>query len=287
VSAHAAPTVRPATHDDLPAIRTILAAHGNDGPVLVADIVGPYLRHLIGRGGALVAQVEDFEGIAGFGAGIDTGRSVHLADLFVDPERLGKGIGHALLDAVFEGAIQRTTFASDDPRAIPLYVRAGMQPLWTSFYVQGRTRGLPAVPDDHRTEAATAERLAALELEWTGHDRTIDHAYWATVAGADGFVVWSGREVAAIGYARDRQAAPIRVLDRLLIHPDADPVTATIAARARAGRSSPVLGCLLGPNPALRPLLESGFRIVDRDLFLATDPDLVDPVRLIPNPGML
>ena len=300
-----APTIRPATLDDLPAIRAILAAHGNDGPVVVADVVGPYLRHLLGHGRTRVAEIADADGardarrddradaagggsrIVGFGATIDTGRSVHLADLFVEPERLGQGIGRALLAAVFEGADRRTTFASDDPRALPLYVRAGMVPLWPSLYLQGAARGLPAIPGDIRTEAASADRLAAIELDWTGHDRTADHRHWASAGEADGFVVEAGGRVAAIGSARVRQAAPIRVLDRLVIHRDADPLTATLAALARAGRGGPVFACLLGPHPAVRPLLEAGFRIVDRDQYLASDPDLVDPVRLVPNPGML
>ena len=292
-------TIRPATVDDLGAIRPILAAHGNDGPVVIADVVGPYVRHLIERGRTRVAEVADDVAaadrgangstgrIVGFGAAIDTGRAVHLADLFVDPDRLGQGIGRRLLEAVFEGALQRTTFASDDPRAIPLYVRAGMTPLWASFYIQGATAALPPGAGDHRTNAATADRLAAIELDWTGHDRAVDHAHWAAAADADGFVVRSGGAIAALGYARVRQAAPIRVLDRLVIHPDADPLATTLAALARAGRGGPVLTCLLGPQPALRPLLEAGFRIVDRDQFLASDPDLVDPIRLIPNPGML
>jgi hypothetical protein len=37
----------------------------------------------------------------------------------------------------------------------------------------------------------------------------------------------------------------------------------------------------------LRPLLEAGFRVVDRDVFLASDPAIVDSARLVPNPGML
>jgi len=42
-----------------------------------------------------------------------------------------------------------------------------------------------------------------------------------------------------------------------------------------------------GPSPALRPLLDLGFRIADRDQFMASEPGLIDPARLIPNPGML
>ncbi len=42
-----------------------------------------------------------------------------------------------------------------------------------------------------------------------------------------------------------------------------------------------------GPSPVLPVLLAAGFRITDRDEFMASDPGLVDPARLVPNPGML
>ena len=278
-------TIRAATAADVPAIRSILAAHGNDGPVLVADVVGPYVAHLLTRGRTYVATLEDV--VIAFGAGIDTGASVHLADLFVDPARLGQGLGRPLLAAVLAGSSERTTFASEDERALPIYVRSGMQPLWASLYVQGGTRELPDPGPSFTIEPALVGELADLERAWTGHDRAADHAYWASMADADPFVVRESGSVAAFGYGRARQAAPIRVLDRLLVHPDADPVAATIAGIRRAGHGGPVLVCIPGPHPVLRPLLEARMRIVDRDQYLASAPDLVDATRLIPNPGML
>jgi GNAT superfamily N-acetyltransferase len=278
--------IRAATDDDLPAIRRILAAHGNDGPVVVADIVGPYVSHLLTRGRARVATIDGQ--VVGFGAGLDTGRSVHLADLFVDPERLGQGIGRGLLASVFEGSAARTTFASEDARALPLYVRAGMVPLWPGIYLQGSAASLAAPGEPVTTETAGAPtELADLERTWTGSDRSADHRYWGSMPDVDAFVVRQDGAPAGLGYGRARQAATIRVLDRLVIHPDADAVAVTMEALRCAGRGGPVLVCLGGPHPALRPLLEAGFRIVDRDQFLATDADLVDPVRLLPNPGML
>lgn len=279
------PSIRPAAIEDLAAIRSILAAHGNDGPVVIADVVGPYVSHLIARGRTRVAVIDDE--IVGFGAAIDAGRSIHLADLFVHPDRLGQGIGKPLLAAVLDGAVQRTTFASEDARALPLYVRAGMQPMWVSLYVQGPSSALPPAPSSFRTASATSERLAALELDWTGHDRSIDHAFWGTMPDVDAFVVRDGDAVVAFGYARARQAVPIRVVDRLVIHPDGEPVGATLAALARAGRGGPVHLAMFGPHPVLRPLLDAGFRVVDRDVFLSSDPTIVDPARLVPNGGML
>ncbi len=42
-----------------------------------------------------------------------------------------------------------------------------------------------------------------------------------------------------------------------------------------------------GPNPLLRALLERGFKLVDRDQYMASAADLVDPMHALPNPGML
>jgi GNAT superfamily N-acetyltransferase len=278
--------IREARDEDVATIRSILAEHGNDGPVVTADIVGPYLRHLIEHGRARVAEEDGL--VVAFGATVDAGRVRHLADLFVRRDRLGQGLGRPLLAAVFGDAEQRTTFASDDPRALPIYVRAGMQPWWASLYVEGTSDGLEAgaalVP-----QPAGPDELARAERAMTGIDRTTDARFWATQAEADGFLVRDERRVVGVGWARVRQGAPVRVLDRLVVAPDAavDPVAVTIAALARAGRGGPVMTALQGPSPALRPLLERGFVIVDRDQFMASGPGLIDPTRFIPNPGML
>src|SRR5664280_1860090 len=80
--------IRRATLDDVPVIRALLAAHDNDSPVTTVDIVGPYVRHLIGHAIALVTE-RDGELVA-YGAALDTGIARHLADLFVRPGLLGR-----------------------------------------------------------------------------------------------------------------------------------------------------------------------------------------------------
>jgi GNAT superfamily N-acetyltransferase len=279
-----APAIRPATLDDVAEIRSILAEHGNDGPHPTVDIVGPYVEHLIGTARTLV--VVELDAVAAFGATVDTGRGRHLADLFVRTDRLGQGIGRPLLTALFADDWPRTTFSSDDPRALPLYLRAGMAPLWTNLYLAGAATNLPDADPDLRAASADPDRLAELERDWTGLDRSRDHAFWASQAEADPFVILDGADVVAGGYARARQKEPARVLDRLLILPGHDPLGPIITALHRTARGGPLLAYLPGPNPAVRPLLEAGFRIEDRDTFMASEPDLADPARWLPNAGM-
>jgi GNAT superfamily N-acetyltransferase len=252
--------IRAATLDDVAAIRSILAEHGNDGPIVTADVVGPYVRHLITAHRALVTE-EGGEVVA-FGAVVDAGVSTHLADLFVRSSRLGQGIGRPLLDALFGQAAPRTTFASDDPRALPVYVRAGMAPLWVSLYLEGQATTVPPPPRSLDLAAAGPAALASLEREWTGHDRSADHAHWASQPDADSFVVAVDGEPVVLAHARTRQASATRVVDRLVVRPGSDPLAPTLAAIRRAGRDGPVLASIQGPS-------------------------LVDPARLIPNGGML
>ena len=281
----ARPDIRAATLEDVASIRSILAEHGNDGPCTSVDIVGPYVRHLIQAGRALV--VDDGLRLLAFGATLSTGHGRHLSDLFVRADSLGRGIGRPLLDALYGDDWPRTTFASDDPRAMPIYIRAGMAPLWTCLYLQGSAGDLPTVEGEVTTQSAHSGWLAELERTWTGADRNVDHGFLAAQAEADPFVVLDAGEVVAGGYGRARQIGTARVLDRLLIRPDREPIGPIIAALRRAARDGDVRVTLPGPNPAVRPLLDAGFRLEDRDTYMASEPDLVDPARLVPNPGML
>jgi hypothetical protein len=218
---------------------------------------------------------------------VDAGVALHLADLFVRPDCLGEGIGRPLLTALFGTAGPRTTFASDDPRALPLYVRAGMAPLWVCLYVEGASAMIPVPARSIELEAAPPGRLAELEKAWTGVDRGVDHAFWASQGDADSFIVAEHGDPVAIVHARARQTSPARAIDRLLVRPGADPVGPTLAALRRTGRGGSVQACVQGPSPVLRRLLDLGFLVTDRDQYMASDPGLVDPARLIPNPGML
>lgn len=268
----------------MPAIRTILAAHDNDGPVTGVDIVGPYVRHIVTNHRALVSTI-DGEVVA-YGAVVDAGVALFLADMFVDPGRLGQGIGRPLLTALFGGAPRLATFASADPRALPLYARAGMAPLWLGLSMDGPSTAIDEEAG-YGVERAEPLRLAEIERAWGHPYRPVDHAFWGSQPEADAFLVVDAEGPVASGYGRARQGSDARAVDRLVIRPGADPVRPALAALRRVGRGGFVDSSIPGPSPLLQALLARGFMVTDRNQYMATSGDIVDPLRLLPNVGML
>ena len=161
-----------------------------------------------------------------------------------------------------------------------------MTPLWPTLHVEGDATGL-AMPPGLDMVAANPEELAGLELAWTCADRGDDHRFWASQADADPFLVLDRDGPVALAIGRARQVSDVRVIDRMRVRPDADPVPPVIAALRRTDRGTRVVASLFGPSPVLPALLDLGFRVTDRDQYMASDPGLIDPARLLPNPGML
>jgi GNAT superfamily N-acetyltransferase len=288
--------IRAAAPSDVPAIRSILAAHGNDDPqgqLRGPDIVGPYVAHLLAHHIAMISETPG-DGVVAFGAVADAGIAWHLADLFVRPDWLGQGLGRPLLAAMFGDRWPRTTFASDDPRALPAYVRAGMAARWVTLYIRGGAAEAQRAGADSRAGAlevvaADPAELGALELAWTGADRRVDHALWAVWPGADPFVIRDADGPVAVGYGRDRQVGPAaRAVDRLVVRPGAEPVGPVLAAIARCTVAGDTIDVTVpGPHPALPVLLELGFRIDDRDVYCAGPSDPVDPAYRLVSGGLL
>lgn len=280
--------VRAATPADLDAIDAVLRATNPPAPGepgYPAGVQHPYLRLLIDHGAAAVVEVKDE--IVGFGATIFTGRVTHLADLFILPAHQGRGHGGQLLEAVFGDRRPRTTFSSEDPRAMPLYVRAGMAPLWPNVYLAGDPARLQR-PDGLTVEPTTLEEVARLDGGWGGVDRRADVGYWQTLPQAQPFVIRRAAGPVAVGVGRSRLNGRGRWIDRARVAPGEDPVPALLVAMAEAGKGSDLVGaCVPGPSPLLPLLLAAGFRIRDRDTFMASEPGLVDPERELVNTGIL
>jgi GNAT superfamily N-acetyltransferase len=249
--------VRPAVPEDLPEIARIAAANDE------RDGANPrYVAHLREHGRLVVA---DDGGLAGYCGVRPVGGATMLTDLFVDPSRHGGGVGRALLDVALSGGGERFTFASRDPRAMSLYVRYGMVPRWPLLYLSGP----PGAGGPFAARRVAPEEAAAADERLTGHDRAADYAFWATFPSATGLVVRDGPAVVAAGVSGGGW------LVHLVTAEGVDPA-ATLAAALGAVRADRVALCLPGPHPALRPLLEAGWRIDDLDHHMSSRPDLVD-----------
>jgi hypothetical protein len=149
------------------------------------------------------------------------------------------------------------------------------------------------VPPGWAVTTATAGSVAELEHGWTGIDRAADHAAWAARPNGAPVLASLHGQVMAAGTA----AGPAWQfgLMRLATSPAADDAAAGGAALAvlaalpaLAGLDGPepsVTVCLPAPHPATRPLLAAGWRISDRDQYMASEPGLVDPRRAVPSPS--
>ena len=281
--------VRPARAGDVPALAAILAA--NDEPMDWPDLPNlgwPYLEHLVARARTIAAEADGV--VVGFVGSVGVGRDDvrFLTDLFVDPTRQSRGAGRAVLGAVLDGAVERMTFSSGDDRALGLYVRAGVRPWWPLLYLEIPAGTLTA--NDAALEAVPADVAETVRWSqaWTGIDRSRDFAHYASLPEAAGFAILDGGAVAAVGWARrERKRSDGRWLDHASLARDADPVRAALAVLRTAATGARLVAPLPGPHPALAKLLELGARIGGRDQFCATDPSLLDPERILPNPGFL
>ncbi len=264
--------IRAAADDDLPAIAGIAAMNDDEGAGSAAD--PRYVAHLRSDGRFLVA--DDGGTVAGYCGTRPVGRAVMLCDLFVHPDRQGAGVGGLLLREALPAAGERFTYASKDPRAMPLYIRHGMIPHWPLLYLHGPwpAAGTGPAAAGLELEQVTPARAAAADREITGQDRDADYAYWATVAGSTGLIVrQAGRVVAAAAAAPGqlmhlacaRQAGP----DAVRAGPDA-----VLAVALGAAGPGPVRVCLPGPHPAVPRLLAAGWRIFDYDHYMASRPGL-------------
>jgi GNAT superfamily N-acetyltransferase len=289
--------IRPATEHDLPVIYDIYyrnEVRGESDPP-PRGAIPAWLPHTLATGTLLIAERG---GVAVGYAGLTRRDDVSfLTDLFVHPEMQAGGIGGALLRAILpvDGSI-RCTFASSDPRALALYIRAGMRPQWPQFWL----RAVPPAPRDrlHSTVEVVEARpddfdLVVWEREVGGRQRREDIVFWVRVQRA--VPLWFRRGSDTIGYGYVRLAAGT------LRHPEAgaigplgvrdarDAADCALAAAIWArGRAAPLHIAVPGPHPALASLLEAGFAITDMDTFVssAAMPHF-DPRRYISSGGDL
>lgn len=278
-----AQTLRSATADDLAGIARVAALVGQDHEWAGGD--ERYVRHLLAHGRAVVAEGDG--GLVGYAATrtLDgpLGRVSMLCDLFVAPESRGAGLGRAMLAEVWGDEAERMTFSSTHPHALPLYTSFGVSAWWPLLYLVGDPSRVP-VPSAFSVTPVAAEEAARLEQDWTRIDRSAEYTAWQARPGGAALVVQEDGEVVAAGTRGGDPAA----LEHLRIRPATEDVTARAAVCAAAACPTGAVGrCYLpAPHPAVATLLAAGWRVEDHDMFMGTRPDLLDPTRDVPSPGL-
>ena len=235
-----------------------------------------YLYHVLETGTLQLAE-QDGEVLA-FAGAITRGGVSFLTDLFVRPAHQSARLGQTLLQKVFPpDDLVHCTASSSDYRALALYIRAGMCPLWPLFALQLEKRIQPLpFSDVELVEADPADpELILWDAQIGGRLRSADHQYW--IHEQQALPLWFRRRQQVVGYGY------VRLKTGTIWHPHActlGPIGVTTAADA--------MDCVLalvnfalehaevvtievpGPHPSLATLLEGGFRIQYVDTFVST-----------------
>ena len=276
--------IRPAITADLSAMHEIFYRNeiaGVEAPPPPGPIPA-WMRHTITTGQLLVA--EDNGELLGYAGLTIRNRVAFLTDLFVRPDRQSRGVGGRLLSQILpDGSLTRCTLASSDPRALALYIRAGMQPRWQNFWLFSEAAALRLLPGDvHVVEAVPGDfDLINWDREMSGRFRPEDHHFWVGQQG--GVPLWIYRGDWQLGYGY------VRFADGPIWHPNAATIgpvgvgeehgAECLLALARwcRERASHVRLCVPGPHPALAPLLSAGFKITDVETFVSMGDRFCDP----------
>lgn len=293
--------IRPAVEADPPALFDIWrrAAHPDWSSAPPGHFVPSLFTHELTTGHMWVA--EDGVRLVGFAVVLVRGGIGFVAELFVLPDYQSRGIGARLLQQTL--AIPATTYctmSSHDPRALALYARAGLQPMWPNLSLTAASPALTRFPDGD-VIVAVAEpgdpRLIAWDSDIAGRTRPEDHRYWQRALAAT--PLWFARAGVTVGYGYAWQRAkseqvwlgPVGTKSR------ADAVACVGAALRwlerdqRGDGHTPMMRrtyniAVPGIHPALMPLLQAGFHIADVETFCCSRPDLFfDPQTYLGSSG--
>ena len=171
--------LRPTTVGDVEALHALFLAsiaavyrpRAFEAPAPPLEVFASQQLHVVETGTCVVA--EEAGAIAGFGASWTRGGDWFLASLFVAPAAQGRGVGSALLRAVWgEAARRRTITDAIQPVSNALYARHGLVPATPVLAFAG----LPSVAAP--VEPCDAD-VQAVDRAAYGFDRAVDHAYWS------------------------------------------------------------------------------------------------------------
>jgi hypothetical protein len=216
--------------------------------------------------------------ILAFASAITRGTIAFLTDLFVRPTHQSTQLGKTLLHAVLpQDDRVRCTVSSSDPRALALYIRAGMRPQWPHFALRLEKPMYKALA--HNVESVEADPGGLELVQWdariSGRWRPADHQYWVREQQAITVLFRRNKQIVGYGYIRLRAGTlwypQACALGPIGVSTPEDAADCVLAAVDLALQQADVLHIeVSGPHPCLATLLESGFRIRYVDTFVST-----------------
>lgn len=164
---------------------------------------------------------EDPDGrIIGWAQSIERGGMLELTMLFVDPSAQSRGVGRGLLERAFplgRGHV-RIISATQDPRALALYLQFGVAYLTTSIDVLGAPRASEIATDlviervEPGDRAAAETSIADLERAILGHARPEDTRF--LLGGRPAWLARRGGRIVGSAFGVDAEGTgPIAALD--------------------------------------------------------------------------
>jgi Acetyltransferase (GNAT) domain len=239
--------------------------------------IPPYLRHVLQTGTLYVAERDGK--VLAFAGAITRSNINFLTDLFVWPDQQSGQLGKTLLrSALPQDDLVHCTMSSSDPRALALYIRAGMVPQWPHFALrlEKPRYKLPLAPGVEIIEADPDDPALVLwDTQISGRRRPVDHQFWMREERA--VPVWFRRHGQTVGYGYIRFGAGTLsdpqacALGPIGANTPEDAAACVLAAVNRALQQAEVLHIdIPGPHPCLATLLESGFHISYADTFVSS-----------------
>ncbi len=273
------PIFRPAHETDLPAIYEVFYQNevlDSTQPPPMGDPPS-YLQHVLQTGKLYVAEQDDK--VLAFAGAITRGNISFLTDLFVWPSHQSGQLGKTLLHTVLpQDEHIHCTVSSSDPRALALYIRAGMRPKWPHFALrlQKPTQAWDRVSEIEVIKADPADpALIRWDAQISGRSRPEDHLFWVREQRA--VPLWFQRQGQTIGYGYIRLGAgtlwdPLAcTLGPIGANTPENATACVLAAVEWALQEAEIIRIeMSGPHPCLPTLLERGFRIRYVDTFVST-----------------
>jgi hypothetical protein len=239
--------------------------------------IPPYLNHVLQTGTLYIAE-EDGK-ILAFAGAITRGNISFLTDLFVLPSSQSGKLGRTLLQTVLpQDNLIHCTLSSSDPRALALYIRAGMRPWWPHYALQfdRPTQAWSLAPDMEIIEAdASDPALLRWDVKASGRQRPQDLQFWVREERA--VPLWFRRQGQIVGYGYVRFGAEAQsnpqacTLGPMGADTPEDATACVLAAVHWAvQRAVEIHIDVPGPHPCLKTLLERGFHIHSFDTLVSS-----------------